>query len=331
MKRKEIAMMLAGAAIGVALSPMAAHAAEELLTAKPSSQVFYLDGRQVQMEAYDIADHNYVKLRDIGRMVGFNVSWRAEDNAVLIETDEPYSDESATHPAANQTADYAAEANPDVFTDTLTREVYDAIRGAVVHMGDDSYVRTAIPDTDSSYAAMDTVTAAMGNHPIYQPKRSADGLYCEASYSEAYEEAIAHTQGFLDSIADMSERDKVEQIAWYVCDRLDYRTSITSPTKVLSQDGVLEGNCMSYAHSFIFMCGRAGISCLLQHSETHQWNKVYVDGQWWDVDLTATDAITHTAAQVLFEDGELQGIHYKNSAPEVTAFIQELLVPGSTK
>lgn len=39
------------------------------------------------MEAYNINGSNYVKLRDAGRQVGFNVYW---DNGVQVDTGAPY-------------------------------------------------------------------------------------------------------------------------------------------------------------------------------------------------------------------------------------------------
>ncbi len=41
--------------------------------AEPSWQNIYVDGKKVEMTAYNINGNNYVKLRDIGRAVGFNV------------------------------------------------------------------------------------------------------------------------------------------------------------------------------------------------------------------------------------------------------------------
>ncbi len=336
---KKHLQFVAGVAVGALLFGGGTALAAELI-AKPSEQTFYLRDEQVELEAYSINNNNYVKLRDVGQLVGFDVSWRAEDDAAIINPDIPYYDDTVapTPTAAPSDADYSAEANPDVFTADLTREVYNAVRDTIVRKdavlaGTHPY--TAIPATQSSYATMDTVTAAMGSQPAYQAINGVDGLYCEVSCPDAYTEAAAHTKSFLNSISEMSQREQVEQIAWYVCDRLTYRNKITSPAKILAGDDVYEGNCTSYAHSFIFLCGRAGIPCLLQHSDTHQWNKVYVDGEWWEVDITAVDAgddvSTRSLAKVLLSESELQGSHYKNSEPAVTAFIQELLVPGSTK
>ena len=43
------------------------------IMAEYAPQVVYVDGASVQMEAYNIGGHNYVKLRDIGQAVGFNI------------------------------------------------------------------------------------------------------------------------------------------------------------------------------------------------------------------------------------------------------------------
>lgn len=59
-------------ALGTALTGGAVAAG---ITAQPAWSPIYVDGRQVEMTAYNIAGSNYVKLRDIGKAVGFNVYW----------------------------------------------------------------------------------------------------------------------------------------------------------------------------------------------------------------------------------------------------------------
>jgi len=53
-----------------------------------SNQPVYVDGQQVFMTAYQIGGNNYVKLRDIGEAVGFNVYW--DGTSVQVESDQPY-------------------------------------------------------------------------------------------------------------------------------------------------------------------------------------------------------------------------------------------------
>ena len=64
-----------------------ATAAAAGITAEPTWQDIYVDGEQVSMTAYNIAGNNYVRLRDIGQKVGFNVYWL---DGVQIDTDAPY-------------------------------------------------------------------------------------------------------------------------------------------------------------------------------------------------------------------------------------------------
>ena len=82
-KKKTTVTLLAGMAIGASLVGGAAAG----IVAEPTWQNIYVDGQQVSMTAYNIAGNNYVRLRDIGQQVGFNVYW---DNGVQIDTDAPY-------------------------------------------------------------------------------------------------------------------------------------------------------------------------------------------------------------------------------------------------
>ena len=84
--RKNVSMMLTGMVIGAALTGGSIAVAAGI-TAEPTWQPIFVDGQQVEMQAYNIAGHNYVKLRDMGKQVGFNVYWSA---GVQIDTGHPY-------------------------------------------------------------------------------------------------------------------------------------------------------------------------------------------------------------------------------------------------
>ena len=93
MKRmKSIGYILCGVLIGGVLLNGDATNAVAGLMAERSSQPIFVDGQKVELEAYNIAGSNYVKLRDIGKAVGFNVSW--DGSAVQIDSDAPYEDDS---------------------------------------------------------------------------------------------------------------------------------------------------------------------------------------------------------------------------------------------
>lgn len=74
-KAKNTALLLTGVMIGIGLSGPAANAAAEFLQARHTPHPIYVNGQQVQMETYAINGSNYVKLRDIGQAVGFEVYW----------------------------------------------------------------------------------------------------------------------------------------------------------------------------------------------------------------------------------------------------------------
>lgn len=67
-----------------------ASAAAAGLVAQPAWSPIYVDGQQVQMTAYNILGNNYVKLRDIGKAVGFNVYYQ---NGVQVDSKSPYTGE----------------------------------------------------------------------------------------------------------------------------------------------------------------------------------------------------------------------------------------------
>lgn len=90
--RKNVSMMLTGMVIGAALTGGSIAVAAGI-TAEPTWQPIFVDGQQVEMQAYNIAGHNYVKLRDIGKAVGFEVYWDSVNSCVQVESGKPYTGE----------------------------------------------------------------------------------------------------------------------------------------------------------------------------------------------------------------------------------------------
>ena len=82
--------MLCGALL---FGSSAAYAAGVL--ANPSTHHVTVNGQLVETEAYTINGSNYFKLRDIGQMVDFGVTWNSETRTVEINTDVPYRTEEA--------------------------------------------------------------------------------------------------------------------------------------------------------------------------------------------------------------------------------------------
>lgn len=95
---KDIALLVTGIALGATLVGGAAAAG---VVAEPTWQPIYVDGQQVTMTAYNINGNNYVKLRDIGQKVGFNVYWQ---DGVQVDSTSPYTGEPPVAASASSEA-----------------------------------------------------------------------------------------------------------------------------------------------------------------------------------------------------------------------------------
>ena len=93
-RKREVVFMGIGVLAGLALCGPAAQAAD-YLTARPSTQTFYINGQQAPLTAYLIGGSNYVRLRDIGGAVDFGVTYDATTNSVYIDSTQPYQAETA--------------------------------------------------------------------------------------------------------------------------------------------------------------------------------------------------------------------------------------------
>ncbi len=237
----------------------------------------------------------------------------------------------------NTDVDYSQEADPSVFTDELSRQVYNGIRDSILHhdsilAGEHSLV--SMGQTER-YGAVRNVIAALGECPSYEMYSLGEGEYaCSPKYLESYQGAMEHTQGFVDSLAGLSQKEQVEQAVWYIADRIIYDTQSPFPGDVLAKDTPTPGRCMVYSYCLQFLCDRLDIPCVLVCNEVHEWNEVYVDGQWWVVDATTSDvpdASLRKYITVLQRAEDVTTDINVDMMPEVTAFAKEVLVPGSTK
>ena len=110
MKRKSVSGFLAGMLCGaVVFGGDAAYAASVI--ASPSTHHITVDGVPVSVEAYNIDGNNYFQLRDLARLVGFNVTWDNTTRTVEIDTDAGYSE--LEQPATTTTPGDATDTDLD--------------------------------------------------------------------------------------------------------------------------------------------------------------------------------------------------------------------------
>ncbi len=65
----------------------------QAILATPTLSTVYLNERETSMVAYFISDNNYFKIRDLGKRLGFDVSWDGENSTVIIDTSRTYIDD----------------------------------------------------------------------------------------------------------------------------------------------------------------------------------------------------------------------------------------------
>lgn len=157
-RRKEIALVTAGILAGIAVSSPATQAAAGLV-ANPSSQRFYVNEQRINLEAYEIGGSNYVKLRDIGDVVDFGITYDAKANTVTISPGKSYKPEvtapTSTAPAISQTSPSAQSKNTDGSINVpQDGSQYIPQAGDVIRCDDGSnYIITDVSRYDKNYFA----------------------------------------------------------------------------------------------------------------------------------------------------------------------------------
>lgn len=121
---KKILYLFIGLALGFALGSPAAQAVEGILAQRCTSPTL-LNGAPVEIEAYNINGHNYFKLRDIGKAVGFNAYWNAEDGTVQIETNRPYTGEAPAKVETDKLVSQPEVTAPAADVDAMKQDVVD--------------------------------------------------------------------------------------------------------------------------------------------------------------------------------------------------------------
>jgi len=132
MKQKlhHLGTLAVGAMLGAALCG-GASAAVTAITATPSANPVYLDGQQITLEVYNINGNNYMKLRDIGKVMGFNVYW---DDGVQIDSDAAYTGEA---PESDTESTPSGESVRPVATEEATPVDVESARNQVVSLTND--------------------------------------------------------------------------------------------------------------------------------------------------------------------------------------------------
>ena len=234
--------------------------------------------------------------------------------------------------------DFSQAANPEVFTGVYSRELYNTIRQTMVDETSAAAPAYTMVAKGDDYSAVKNLIRRMEGVLRYEhhvPRnftdywRYLDYFAVSAEMPENYQAPLDFIQSALDHAGTLAtDRERVEAFNDYIRTLLAYQKGKTAGvTQTFAPHaGELKAACGSYARALKFLCAAADIPCFTVSSKTHTWNLVYVDGQWLHVDVSANDLSGRNG--VLLVESYQTG---KDQAPEATAFLKELFVPGSTK
>ena len=232
--------------------------------------------------------------------------------------------------------DFSEQANAKVFTGVYNRELYNAIRQTLVDGNSTSPGYTMVSKAD--FSAVRNLLGRMDGvvrYEQYVPENFADYwqhldyFAVSAAVPDSYQNALQFIQPAIEQVNRLgTDNEKVEYLNDYLCTLLTYSKGKTAGvTRTFAQhSGELQAACGSYARAFKFLCGAADIPCFTISTDNHTWNMVYADGQWLHVDVSLND-LTNSHSMLLRETYP----NHPDRAPEQTAFLKELFVPGSTK
>lgn len=122
--KKQILTMFTGLFIGAIITGGASAYTAGILAERSTNRI-YVNGQEVQMEAYTINGNNYVKLRDIGKAVRFEVYWDGDEKCVQIESDKPYTGEAPVKVKTSEPASQPEVTTPADDVDAMKQDIVD--------------------------------------------------------------------------------------------------------------------------------------------------------------------------------------------------------------
>ena len=160
---KNTGLVLCGLVMGLALSAPAAQAVESLKATLSTNRIL-VDGQETHMTAYTIGGSNYVRLRDIGKAVGFEVYWDSDAKCVQVESGKPY------------TGEAPAKAEPDK-PESQPEPTAPANDADVDAMKQDIVDRTNALRKENGIAPLTTSDKLMQAAQVRADEMAASGIY----------------------------------------------------------------------------------------------------------------------------------------------------------
>ena len=141
------------------------------------------------------------------------------------------------------------------------------------------------------------VTTTLAGHSIRTECTFSYTMPLEALQS-AHQQVQQYTAACLSSpavAAAQSDYERILGVYRYIIEHTDYVLSETDQS-IVSVMGRGQATCAGYARSFQYLMSQLGIPCTLAlgegaSGESHGWNMVQCDGQWYQMDVTWGDPV----------------------------------------
>ena len=118
-----------------------------------------------------------------------------------------------------------------------------------------------------------------------------DALELNYKYTKEENEAITQfiadkEQELIDSVKGMNQREQAKYIYKYMVHNYAYDDDLNADLYYLYKNN--KGICCSFSLAYYRIMTRLNIPCKMtvNADHTHQWNEVFIDGKWQDVDIT---------------------------------------------
>ena len=142
------------------------------IMAERSHHRVVVDGKEAQMEAYVINGSNYVKLRDIGKAVGFEVYWDSENGCVQVESGKPYTGEAPAKVEPDKPLSRPEDTSTTIDVNALKQDIIDRTNALRKENG-----VAALRVNDRLMQAAQVRADEMAAHTVYSHTRPNGGKF----------------------------------------------------------------------------------------------------------------------------------------------------------
>ena len=173
------------------------------IMAERSHHRIIVDGKEAQMEAYVINGNNYVKLRDIGEQVGFNVYWDSDTKCVQVESEKPYTGEAPEKSAEAKPMEHPSQTD----VATAKQDIIDCTNALRCENG-----VAALRVNDRLMQAAQVRADEMAAHTVYSHTRPNGGKFNTVTDCPYMAENIHRIADWTMSNQTLAERAATD---WY--------------------------------------------------------------------------------------------------------------------